>query len=302
MSISFNNPCVAADMSSFDSQYATPGHSTMSNNIGQTQRYIDSSTNARTNTRRVSKAMKGKRVHACERPGCTKVSYPRRLVDESSRSSTLRRFSPERNIVGDTNSVMSRKSNIIARRHAASAAKDTRIYAKSDTSSRRSSLEQQAQSQPIITSSVQFEPATTNDYYEVWGSMDSSISYSHCSSGQSQSSASIDDHSSPYSYTNEICNSPIPGDSFTSPQYPTSGMPVEMVTAIDEYLRSILKPEAFSSSHSQMNPTIWSPELDIDPTLTKTESPDQLPLYSWPPNYSLQYDNAPQMIHPSSNQ
>lgn len=49
-------------------------------------------------------------------------------------------------------------------------------------------------------------------------------------------------------------------------------MPVEMVTAIDQYLRSILKPEAFTVPQQQMNPAIWSPELEIDPALTKMES------------------------------
>ena len=53
---------------------------------------------------------------------------------------------------------------------------------------------------------------------------------------------------------------------------------MEMVTAIDQYLRSILKPEAFSSPHQQMNPAIWGSDIDIDPTLTdptftKIESP-----------------------------
>lgn len=75
-----------------------------------------------------------------------------------------------------------------------------------------------------------------------------------------------------------MCSSPVASDSFTNPQYPASGMPVEMVTAIDQYLRSILKPEAFSSPHQQMNPAVWSSDIDIDPTLTdptltKIESP-----------------------------
>jgi hypothetical protein len=45
-----------------------------------------------------------------------------------------------------------------------------------------------------------------------------------------------------------------------------------MMTAIDEYLRSILRPEAFSSNQQQMNPTIWGSDIELDPTLTKIES------------------------------
>lgn len=49
-------------------------------------------------------------------------------------------------------------------------------------------------------------------------------------------------------------------------------MPVEMVTAIDQYLRSILKPEAFTVPEQQIHPTIWSPDLEIDPMLMKMEN------------------------------
>lgn len=50
-------------------------------------------------------------------------------------------------------------------------------------------------------------------------------------------------------------------------------MPVEMVTAVDQYLRSILKPEAFSSTQPQMSPAVWNSHLDIDPMLTKIGGP-----------------------------
>jgi hypothetical protein len=57
-----------------------------------------------------------------------------------------------------------------------------------------------------------------------------------------------------------------------NPEYPASGIPVEMVTAIDQYLRSILKPEAFTVSQQPIDPTDWTPDLEIDPSLTKMES------------------------------
>lgn len=129
------------------------------------------------------------------------------------------------------------------------------------------------QSQPANSPPISFQADPTDNYSRVWGSMDSSMSCPQYARGQSQSSASVDDYPSPYSYTNDICSSPVASDSFANPQYPTSGMPVEMVTAIDQYLRSILKPEAFSSPHQQMNPTIWNSDVEIDPTLTKIESP-----------------------------
>jgi hypothetical protein len=134
------------------------------------------------------------------------------------------------------------------------------------------------QPQAANSAPISFQADTVDNYSGVWGSMDSTIPCPQYSRGQSQSSASADDHSSPYSYTNDMCSSPVASDSFSNPQYPASGMPVEMVTAIDQYLRSILKPEAFSSPHQQMNPAIWGSDIDIDPTLTdptftKIESP-----------------------------
>lgn len=129
------------------------------------------------------------------------------------------------------------------------------------------------QSQPANPPPTSFQADPTDNYSGVWGSMDSSMSCPQYARGQSQSSASVDDYPSPYSYTNDICSSPVASDSFANPQYPTSGMPVEMVTAIDQYLRSILKPEAFSSPHQQMNPAIWNSDIEIDPTLPKIESP-----------------------------
>lgn len=110
-----------------------------------------------------------------------------------------------------------------------------------------------------------------DNHPRAWGSMDSSISCSQCSRAPSQSPASIDEHPSPYSYAGEPYSSPLPNDPFT-PQYPSAGMPVEMVTVIDQYLRSILKPEAFSVPQQQIDPTIWSPDLEIDPTLLKMEN------------------------------
>lgn len=129
------------------------------------------------------------------------------------------------------------------------------------------------QSQPANSPPIPFQADPTDNYSGVWGSMDSSMSCPQSTRGQSQSSASVDDHPSPYSYTNDICSSPVTSDSFANPQYPTTGMPVEMVTAIDQYLRSILKPEAFALPNQQMNPAIWNPDIKIDPTLTKIESP-----------------------------
>ena len=111
----------------------------------------------------------------------------------------------------------------------------------------------------------------TDSYAGIWGIMDSPMPCPQYSSGQSQSSTSADDYPSPYSYMTDICSSPVASESLSNPRYPTSGMPVETVTAIDQYLRSILKPE-FSSPYQQTDPSIWSSDIYIDPTLTKIES------------------------------
>jgi hypothetical protein len=107
--------------------------------------------------------------------------------------------------------------------------------------------------------------------------MDSSISYSQYSPNQSQrqSPESVDGHASPYSFTNERCSSPLSTESYApvTTQYPAAGLPTELVTSIDQYLRSVLKPEAFVSSHEQqIDPTMWTAEsIEIDPILTKPE-------------------------------
>lgn len=49
-------------------------------------------------------------------------------------------------------------------------------------------------------------------------------------------------------------------------------MSAEMMTAVDQYLRSVLKPEAFAVPPQPLNSAIWSPTLEIDPTLTKIET------------------------------
>ena len=102
------------------------------------------------------------------------------------------------------------------------------------------------------------------------------MTHSQNSPNQRDSPVSVDEHASPYSFTNERCSSPVSTESYTNTdtQYPVSGLPVELVTSIDHYLRSILKPEAFASSHQQLNHTIWNTDtVDIDPILTKPESP-----------------------------
>lgn len=64
-------------MPPFDLEYTTPTPSTLVNRNNQTEMYpspVNIPSPSPTSSHRVSKAMKGKRVHACERPGCSKVS------------------------------------------------------------------------------------------------------------------------------------------------------------------------------------------------------------------------------------
>lgn len=67
-----------------------------------------------TSSTRVSKAMKGKRVHACERPGCHKVSSHKAIYCVVC-SPVTRRYSPGPNTEEGMNSVTNRESNIHAR-------------------------------------------------------------------------------------------------------------------------------------------------------------------------------------------
>ncbi|CAI7615937.1 unnamed protein product [Penicillium crustosum] len=304
----FNTPFADSVPSSFDLECATPMPSTLTNhnNASQAESYLNPplniSSSSQTSSHRVSKAMKGKRVHACQRPGCSKVFTRAEHRRRHELSHEPRKRYPC--TYEGCKKAFHRPDYLTQHlgRHAASAPKENTSYTRIDTSNRRSSLQQQMQSQPANSPPIPFQADPTDNYSGVWGSMDSSMSCPQSTRGQSQSSASVDDHPSPYSYTNDICSSPVTSDSFANPQYPTTGMPVEMVTAIDQYLRSILKPEAFALPNQQMNPAIWNPDIKIDPTLTKIESPDQLPLYSWPPTHHLQYEDHPvQMNHPSDN-
>lgn len=74
----FNIPYTAS-IKPLDLECPTPT-STLAkhNNASQTKMYRGSPANVssppQTNSHRVSKAMKGKRVHACQHPGCPKVS------------------------------------------------------------------------------------------------------------------------------------------------------------------------------------------------------------------------------------
>ncbi|KGO77629.1 Zinc finger, C2H2 [Penicillium italicum] len=301
----FKKPHTACTMPPFDLEYATFTPLTLVNHNSQLQMYpnpVNVSLRPQPSSHRVSKAMKGKRVHACEHPGCSKV-FTR--AEHRRRHELSHEPKMQYPCTYEGCQKAFHRPDYLAQhlgRHATSEPKEKTSHARSNTSNHRPSLQQEMQSQPA-NSPIQFQPDSTDNYPRVWGSIDSSMSCPPYVRGQSQSSASVDDHPSPYSYTNDICSSPVPSDSFANPQYPTSGMPMEMVTAIDQYLRSILKPEAFSSPHQQMSPAIWNSDIDIDPTLTKIKSPDQLPLYSWHPTHHFQYEDHPvPMNHPSNNQ
>ncbi|CAG8920931.1 unnamed protein product [Penicillium salamii] len=314
---SYNTPYPAPAPTLYDpTRSASLGNNTPSRSGSYLRSQMKSSSPPLTSSARVSKAMKGKRVHACEHPGCFKVftraEHRRRheLSHEPKKQYTC--------TYEGCGKAFHRADylNQHLSRHAPSTPKAKKPHAHSETKTRRSSQPQpQQHQQPLQLQQPQppqlaMHPTTPTptsvpiaqdpSCTRAWGSMDSFISCSQCSRGPSQSPVSVDEYPSPYSYTGETCSSPLPNDTFTNPQYPSSGMPVEMVTVIDQYLRSILKPEAFSVPEQQMDPTIWSPDLEIDPTLMKMEpQQDQLPLYSWPPAESLQYEgHATQMNQP----
>lgn len=123
--------------------------------------------------------------------------------------------------------------------------------------------------QPAMSPSLPLAEPPSNSS-RAWGSVDSGYSYSQCSRATSQSS--MDEYPSPYSYLGEGCSSPMSTNTFTNPPYPSSGMSAEMMTAIDQYLRSVLKPEAFAVSPQPLQTDIWGSALEIDPMLTKIET------------------------------
>ncbi|KAJ5120598.1 uncharacterized protein N7515_009986 [Penicillium bovifimosum] len=281
-----------------DPRCATPRPSAVRNNTAQTGVYISPHTNMptprQTSVPRVSKAMKGKRVHACQRPGCSKVFTRAEHRRRHELSHDPKKKYPC--TYEGCHKAFHRPDYLTQHlgRHASLVSKENKSDEHSDTSSHRLRLQQQQQqpqSPPLNPPPIPLQSNTTDVYPRAWESMDSSISYPESFRDQSQCSTSVSDYPSPYSYTNEICSSPVASDSFANPQYPTSGMPVETVTAVDEYLRSILKPEAFSSNQQQIDPAIWGSDIELDPALTNIEISNQLPLplYSWAPTQLLQY-------------
>ncbi|KAJ5747394.1 uncharacterized protein N7511_009090 [Penicillium nucicola] len=245
------------------------------------------------NSNRVSKALKGKRVHMCEHPGCPKVftraEHRRRheLSHQSRKQYTC--AYPGCGKAFHRSDYLNQHMS----RHSSMSPNLGKSVAKGNRS--RSTSIQEMQSQPIHSPPMPFQ-LEPNDYSQTWGSMDSSMTYAQYSPSQSQrnSPVSFDRHSSPDSYTNERFSSPMSNESYndTPIQYPASGLPVELVSSIDNYLRSILKPEVFASSHPQMDHSMWNAEsIEMDPVLTKPENPE-FSLYSWPPVHSLSYDHA----------
>lgn len=133
----------------------------------------------------------------------------------------------------------------------------------------QSSSHQNPPLRPAMSPSLPLAEPPSNSS-RAWGSIDSGYSYSQCSRATSQSS--MDEYPSPYSYPGEGCSSPMSTNTFTNPPYPALGMSAEMMTAIDQYMRSVLKPEAFAVSPQPLHSNVWSPALEIDPTLTKIET------------------------------
>ncbi|KAJ5332218.1 hypothetical protein MYU51_007467 [Penicillium brevicompactum] len=299
---SFNTPYPSATPALFDH---TRSASLTNHDTNHSAGYLQSQTQTRspslTSSCRVSKAMKGKRVHACEHPGCPKVftrAEHRRRHELSHEPKKQHTCSYEG--CGKAFHRADYLHQHIAR-HAPPKSKAKKPLTRIEKSSPRSAQPQQEP--PLAPQSTSPLPAPLiqekGDYTGAWGSIDSSNSCSQCSEGLSHSPASVDEYPSPYSYTGETCSSPLPSDSFTNPHYPSSDIPVEMMTAIDQYLRTILKPEAFSVPEQQMNPTIWNPDLEIDPILMKMETQEQIPMYSWPTADSIQYEgHTTQMNQP----
>ncbi|KAJ5558479.1 Zinc finger C2H2 [Penicillium sp. DV-2018c] len=256
----YNQSALAASVPPLDPRRATPRPSSVRNNTTQKGMYInpntDNPTPKRTSSHRVSRAMKGKRVHACQRPGCSKVftrAEHRRRHELSHDPKKKYPCTHE-----GCHKAFHRPDYLTQHlnRHVSLGTKENKPDEQNSTSPQQRNLQQQQQPQPqsppLNESPVPLQPNTTDAYPSAWKSIDSSMSYPELSRDQSLCSTSVDDYPSPYSYTNEICSSPVAIDSFANSQYPMSGMPAEMTTAVDEYLRSILKPEAIFSDQQQM--------------------------------------------------
>ncbi|CAI7627106.1 unnamed protein product [Penicillium pancosmium] len=233
-----------------------------------------------TGSNRVSKAKKGKRVHECEYPGCSKVftrAEHRRRHELSHKNNKVYACTFE-----GCSKAFHRSDYLTQHlsRH------DTRASVVRSPSSRCNSVSSPSQYPPgspgssaptifqSIEENIQVEPKSTPE--------SSLAACSNCFGCQSGSGPCTNDQPM-YSYSN-TAQEALSSAPLISPQCVTSELPAGFETMIDQYMHSVLRPDAFLAysqsippqSSGTLSPSYWLP--NIDPQL--------------PPLHSMVFENS----------
>ncbi|KAJ5697699.1 hypothetical protein N7488_011383 [Penicillium malachiteum] len=288
----FSVPFVASMHSYLDSQYISAPAPMMEHSPSQLdnmsrsslQRNIPPSPASSTSEFKVSKAKKGKRVHACEFPGCVKVftrAEHRRRHELSHRSKKtyvcsyegcakafhrsdyltqhMARHDPESTPVSKSPSLRSNSTS-------SAVSVQTPVYSKS----------------PVLAS---FHSPVASASPKVLATEQPVMICSNCFNCQNQANASPGQGPPLY----------YPGGSsmnlFGSQSAPGGQAGLEAI--IDQYMRSVLRPDAFLPVHSQeqLNPPFWASNIDPNLPTMNSSSFQSPPHYPW----STEAESLPQV-------
>ncbi|KAJ5106976.1 Zinc finger C2H2 [Penicillium angulare] len=228
---------------------------------------------------KVSKAKKGKRVHACEYPGCVKVftrAEHRRRHELSHKSKKTYVCTHD----GCTKAF--HRADYLAQ-HVARHDPDYTIskspsMRSNSTSSAVSTHHSQAYSSksPVLAG---FQSPVTSTSSRTPSAADQQVlvcsSCFNCQGGQA--------HGSPHQSNNPLYNYPPSSTmGLFASQSSTTGGPAGLDSVIDQYLRSVLRPEAFlpTQSQEQLSSSFWG--SNIDPNLPSMNSSTFQPPTSYP--------------------
>ncbi|KAJ5098389.1 Zinc finger C2H2 [Penicillium argentinense] len=298
----FNIPFISSVSPYMDSHYITsapappidlPGPAKFSRVSPQLE--LPPSPSSSTGSHRVSKAKKGKRVHGCEFPGCNKIftrAEHRRRHELSHKDKKLYACTYE----GCTKAFHRSDylSQHVARHESEASSLRTPPLRSSSVSSPTHSHPNSVRS-PVTpafqTVLPRTEPASTS----------SMVACCHCYNCQSRTGPCV--NVQPIYFYPSTPQPPLSSAPLLPSQFATSQGPVAFETSMDQYLRSVLRPEAFlptpqplSSSPKQEQPgsAHWASIIDPQlPPLNAMGFQNSTPYSPW----TTGADSVPAPVH-----
>ncbi|KAJ6036890.1 hypothetical protein N7540_001169 [Penicillium herquei] len=281
----FSVPFVASMPSYLDSQYISAAPASMMENSppqledmsrSSPQRNIPPSPASSTSDFRASKAKKGKRVHACEFPGCVKVftrAEHRRRHELSHRAKKTYVCSYE----GCTKAF--HRADYLTQHMARHDPESTPVskspsLRSNSTSSAVSVHQTPAFSRSPVLAGFQSPVASPNS--KLPAAEHPVMICSNCFNCQNQANASPGQGPSLYYPASPSMN-------LFGSQPPSSGGHAGLEAMIDQYMRSVLRPDAFLPVHpqEQLNPPFWTSNIDPNLPSMNSSSFQSPPHYPW---------------------